>query len=170
MNRRINNHSFVLLDDYSYVLENPFVRHGLTPQGIVHAFTGITVGNWHPVTMLSHMLDCQLFGTEEGAGWHHTVNLALHAANTVLLFIALRRMTGTLWRSALAAALFGLHPLHVETVAWVSERKDSCRFALGRAEIEREPLRGELGTHEAGQKLLQTLNAGDDVDNLFVAA
>ena len=74
--------------------------------------------------MLSHMLDCQLFGVEEGAGWHHTVNLALHVANTVLLFIALRRMTGALWRSALVAALFGLHPLHVESVAWVSERKD----------------------------------------------
>ena len=74
--------------------------------------------------MLSHMLDCQLFGVAEGAGWHHMVNLALHAANTVLLFIALRRMTGAFWRSALVAALFGLHPLHVESVAWVSERKD----------------------------------------------
>lgn len=120
----VHSYPFVLLDDYSYVFENPCVRHGLTPRGIVHAFTGITVGNWHPVTMLSHMFDCQLFGTEEGAGWHHTVNLALHAANTVLLFIALRRMTGALWRSAMAAALFGLHPLHVESVAWVSERKD----------------------------------------------
>ena len=120
----VHSYPFVLLDDHGYVVENPYVRKGLTCEGIVHAFTGITVGNWHPVTMLSHMLDCQLFGVEQGAGWHHTVNLALHAANTVLLFIALRRMTGALWRSALVAALFGLHPLHVESVAWVSERKD----------------------------------------------
>ena len=120
----VHSYPFVLLDDHGYVVENPYVRNGLTCEGIVHAFTGITVGNWHPVTMLSHMLDCQLFGVEEGAGWHHMVNLALHAANTVLLFIALRRMTGALWRSALVAALFGLHPLHVESVAWVSERKD----------------------------------------------
>ena len=91
---------------------------------MVYAFTGITVGNWHPLTMLSHMLDCQLFGVEEGAGWHHVVNLALHAANTLLLFIVLGRMTGAFWRSALVAALFGLHPLHVESVAWISERKD----------------------------------------------
>ena len=120
----VHSYPFVLLDDHGYVVENPYVRNGLTCEGMVHAFTGITVGNWHPLTMLSHMLDCQLFGVEEGAGWHHVVNLALHAANTVLLFLALRWMTGALWRSALVAALFGLHPLHVESVAWVSERKD----------------------------------------------
>ncbi len=119
----VHTYPFVLLDDEGYVFGNPYVRNGLTYEDIVHAFTGITVGNWHPLTMLSHILDCQLFGAD-AAGWHHTVNLALHAANTVLLFIALRRMTGTLWRSALVAALFGLHPLHVESVAWVSERKD----------------------------------------------
>ena len=120
----VHSYPFVLLDDQGYVVQNPYVRKGLTREGFVHAFTGITVGNWHPLTMLSHMLDCQLFGVEERAGWHHVVNLALHAANTVLLFIALRRMTGALWRSALVAALFGLHPLHVESVAWISERKD----------------------------------------------
>ena len=121
----VHSYPFVLLDDCGYVAENPYVRKGLTCAGVEHAFTGITVGNWHPLTMLSHMLDCQLFGAEaKDAGWHHAVNVALHAANTVLLFIALRRMTGALWRSALVAALFGLHPLHVESVAWVSERKD----------------------------------------------
>ncbi len=120
----VHSYPFVLLDDSGYVFGNPYVCHGLTCEGILHALTGVTVGNWHPVTMLSHMLDCQFFGVEEGAGWHHLVNLALHAANTVLLFIALRRMTGAFWRSALVAALFGLHPLHVESVAWVSERKD----------------------------------------------
>jgi protein O-mannosyl-transferase len=115
----------VSLDDPGYVFENPYVRDGLTAKGITRAFTGVTVGNWHPLTMLSLMLDCQLFGgKEENAGWHHLVNLALHAANTLLLFLALRRMTGALWRSALVAALFGLHPLHVESVAWISERKD----------------------------------------------
>ena len=120
----VHSYPFVLLDDQGYVAHNPYVRNGLTCEGVSHAFLGITVGNWHPVTMLSHMLDCQLFGAEEGAGWHHIVNLALHAANTVLLFILLRWMTGALWRSALVAALFGLHPLHVESVAWISERKD----------------------------------------------
>jgi protein O-mannosyl-transferase len=83
----------------------------------------VVMANWHPLTILSHMLDCQLFGTDR-PGWHHLVNLALHAANTVLLFVVLRRMTGAVWRSALVAALFGLHPLHVESVAWISERKD----------------------------------------------
>jgi tetratricopeptide (TPR) repeat protein len=118
----VHSYPFLLLDDPGYVVDNPCVRRGLTREGLVYAFTGTTVGNWHPVTMLSHMLDCQFFGVE--AGWHHLVNLALHAANTLLLFIALRRMTGAFWRSALVAALFGLHPLHVESVAWVSERKD----------------------------------------------
>ncbi len=120
----VHTYPFLLLDDQGYVVQNPYVREGLTCAGLLHAFSGITVGNWHPLTMLSHMLDCQLFGVDAGAGWHHMVNLALHAANSVLLFLALRRMTGALWRSALVAALFGLHPLHVESVAWVSERKD----------------------------------------------
>ena len=120
----VHSYPFVSLDDYGYVVQNPHVRNGLTADGLFHAFAGTTVGNWHPVTMLSHMLDCQLFGVEEGAGRQHLVNVGLHAANTVLLFLALRRMTGALWRSALVAALFGLHPMHVESVAWVSERKN----------------------------------------------
>jgi protein O-mannosyl-transferase len=121
---RTHSYPFVELDDYTYVVNNPYVEDGLTAEGLAQAFTGSTGGNWHPLTMLSHMLDCQLFGVESGAGWHHTVNVALHAANTILLWIVLRRMTGAFWQSALVAALFGLHPLHVESVAWISERKD----------------------------------------------
>ncbi len=121
----VHSYPFVLLDDPGYVCENPQVRGGLTTAGISFAFTGVTVGNWHPLTMLSHMLDCQLYGVkDENAGAHHLTNLVLHAINTLLLFIALRRMTGAVWRSGLVAALFGLHPLHVESVAWISERKD----------------------------------------------
>ena len=121
----VHSYPFVLLDDPGYVCENPAVRGGLTGKGVVYAFTGATVGNWHPLTMISHMLDCQLYGAkDENAGGHHLTNLLLHAANTLLLFIALRRMTGAVWRSGFAAALFGLHPLHVESVAWISERKD----------------------------------------------
>jgi hypothetical protein len=121
----VHSYPWVLLDDHAYVFQNQHVRNGLTAEGIAHAFTGITVSNWHPLTMLSHMLDCQLFGaSDESAGAHHVVNLIFHAANTVLLFLALRRMTGAMWRSGLVAALFGLHPLHVESVAWIAERKD----------------------------------------------
>jgi len=86
------------------------------------ALTTGHAGNWHPLTWLSHMLDCQLFGVN--AGGHHLTSLLLHLANTLLLFGVLRRLTGALWRSALVAALFALHPLHVESVAWVAERKD----------------------------------------------
>jgi hypothetical protein len=121
----VHSYPFVLLDDPGYVCENPAVRDGLTAEGVGYAFTGVTVGNWHPLTMLSHMLDCQLYGSnDQNAGKHHLTSLALHVANTLLLFIALRRMTGAVWRSGFAAALFGLHPLHVESVAWISERKD----------------------------------------------
>jgi len=121
----VHSYPFVLLDDQSYVHENLVVRKGLTSEGVAYAFNHATVSNWHPLTMLSHMLDCQLFGGEDkNAGWHHLTNLFLHALNTLLLFIALRRMTGAVWRSGFVAALFGLHPLHVESVAWISERKD----------------------------------------------
>ena len=121
---------FLNFDDDRYVAENPLVQQGLTREGIVWAFTTIGISNWHPLTLLSHMLDCQLFGLNAGA--HHMVNVLFHAANAALLFLVLRRMTGALWRSALVAALFALHPLHVESVAWVSERKDvlSAFFAM----------------------------------------
>ncbi len=118
----VGGFDFVNYDDLDYVAQNPRVQAGLTWEGVAWAFRTGTVGNWHPVTWLSHMLDCQIFGLK--AGWHHLVNLLLHLVNTTLLFLLWRRMTGALWRSAFVAAVFALHPLHVESVAWVSERKD----------------------------------------------
>lgn len=119
----VNRHDFLQYDDQLYVFENPFVPGGLTWSGVQHAFTDLVAANWHPVTMLSHMLDVSLFGLENPWG-HHLVSLLLHAANAVLLFLWLRRVTQADWPSALVAALFAWHPLHVESVAWVSERKD----------------------------------------------
>jgi tetratricopeptide (TPR) repeat protein len=114
--------SFINYDDDVYVTNNPHVRAGLHEDGVAWAFTTTTASNWHPVTWLSHMLDVQLFGLD--AGKHHLVSLLLHAANTALLFLLLAQMTGAVWRSAFAAALFALHPLHVESFAWIAERKD----------------------------------------------
>jgi 4-amino-4-deoxy-L-arabinose transferase-like glycosyltransferase len=113
---------FVNYDDSDYVTENAHILSGLTRANVVWAFTTGHASNWHPVTWLSHMLDCQLFGTRAGA--QHLVSVGFHIANALLLLLLLRRITGALWRSALVAALFALHPLHVESVAWVSERKD----------------------------------------------
>jgi len=113
---------FTDYDDPQYVFKNPQVLHGLSWPGVVWAFGHFHSGNWHPLTWLSHMLDVQMFGVR--AGWHHAMNGVFHAANTVLLFLWLKRLTGFRWRSAVVAALFGLHPLHVESVAWISERKD----------------------------------------------
>ena len=98
------------------------VARGLSLKGVEWAFTHIVVSNWHPLTMLSHMLDCQLYGLN--AGGHHLTNVLLHTATAILLFLVLRRMTGFLWRSAFVAAVFAIHPLRVESVAWVAERKD----------------------------------------------
>lgn len=119
---QVGSHKFINLDDDVYVYNNPAVLAGLTTQGFKWAFTAFQSANWHPLTWLSHMLDVQLFGLN--AGRHLYTNLAFHILNTLLLFLALRRMTGAIWRSALVAALFAVHPLHVESVAWVSERKD----------------------------------------------
>jgi len=113
---------FVRFDDPTYVTENPHVATGLTWSAVRWAFTSGYGANWHPITWLSHMLDIQLYGFEAGA--HHITSLLVHSATTVLLFGALFRMTGAVWRSAVVAALFGLHPIHVESVAWVAERKD----------------------------------------------
>jgi hypothetical protein len=104
------------------VYENPVVEKGLSVQAVGWAFTHAQVSNWIPLTTLSHMLDCQIFGLH--AGGHHLVNVLLHAATAVLLFLVLRQMTGSLWRSAFVAAVFAVHPLRAESVAWVSERKD----------------------------------------------
>jgi tetratricopeptide (TPR) repeat protein len=119
---RIWTHEFIDMDDYHYIVRNPAVAAGLTWRGVVWAFTTGHAANWHPVTWLSHMLDVELFGLRPGA--HHVVNVLLHVVSTLLLFGVLRRMTGKLERSAVVAALFALHPLHVESVAWASERKD----------------------------------------------
>lgn len=115
-------YDFISYDDPLYILQNEVVRQGLTWAGIKWAFTTASLSMWHPLTLLSHMLDVELFGLRPGL--HHFVNVLLHATNAVLLFIVLRTMTGTTWRSALVAALFALHPLRAESVAWVSERKD----------------------------------------------
>ena len=120
------HHGFVEYDDQQYVTENPRVQAGLTWAGLAWAF-GFHAGNWHPLAWLSHMLDCQLYGAR--AGGHHLTNVLLHVASTLLLFSVLNRMTSRMWRSAAVAALFAWHPLHVESVAWVAERKDVlCAF------------------------------------------
>src|SRR5262245_34421600 len=115
-------HDFVNFDDHVYVYENPSVIRGLSTEGIIDAFTHTHARNWHPLTTLSHMLDCQLYGLS--ASGHHLTNVLLHTISVLLLFLVLKQMTAALWQSALVAALFAIHPLHVESVAWVAERKD----------------------------------------------
>jgi tetratricopeptide (TPR) repeat protein len=141
------SHDFVNYDDTLYVTDNFHVQAGLNWEGVKWAFRNPVASNWHPLTVLSHMLDCQLFGVKPWG--HHLTSVLLHAINTVLVFLLLRRLTGAIWRSWLVAALFGLHPLHVESVAWVAERKDvlsTCfgliallfyaRYALKRSRVE----------------------------------
>lgn len=118
----VRNYPFVNYDDSDYVTGNAHVLAGWTSEGIRWAFTTFHAANWHPLTWLSLMLDVQLFGV--GPGAHHAVSLAIHTAGAAILFAALRLMTASRWASALVAALFALHPLHVESVAWISERKD----------------------------------------------
>jgi protein O-mannosyl-transferase len=119
---QVNQCDFVDFDDPSYVTENFHIQHGITTEAIRWAFTTGHSSNWHPVTWISHMLDVELFGLKPR--WHHLTNLLFHIANTLLLFFVFRRMTKATWQSAFVAALFALHPLHVESVAWVAERKD----------------------------------------------
>jgi tetratricopeptide (TPR) repeat protein len=116
------HHAFVDYDDPTYVTENFQIRRGLTWGGIYWAFTQFHSSNWHPLTSISHMLDVQCFGLNPSA--HHAVNLFLHATNSLLCFVILWQLTGAIWRSAVVAAFFAVHPLHVESVAWISERKD----------------------------------------------
>jgi tetratricopeptide (TPR) repeat protein len=115
-------HDFVNFDDHVYVYDNPAIARGLTADGLISAVTQFHARNWHPLTTISHMLDCQLFGLK--AGGHHFTNALLHSIAVMLLFLVLNQMTGALWQSAFVASLFAIHPLHVESVAWVSERKD----------------------------------------------
>jgi len=116
------HHQFVNYDDDDYVVKNSQVSRGLTPEGIGWAFTHVHSSNWHPLTWISHMLDCQFFGLNPAG--HHLTNVVFHTITALLLFIVLRQMTGAAWPSAFVAAVFAIHPLRVESVAWVSERKD----------------------------------------------
>ena len=113
---------FINYDDPDYVSGNPRVQSGLTLENLAWAGQSFHASNWHPLTWLSHMLDCQLYGLKPWG--HHLTSVLLHLANTLLLFGLWQRLTGAVWRSALVAALFALHPLHVESVAWIAERKD----------------------------------------------
>jgi Flp pilus assembly protein TadD len=119
---QVNQHEFVSFDDGLYVVDNPMVRAGITKDGIRWAFGFTDIAYWHPLTWVSHMLDCQLFGLDSGK--HHLVNLILHIANSLLLFFVFVRMTGKSGPSLFIAALFAVHPLNVESVAWVAERKN----------------------------------------------
>jgi protein O-mannosyl-transferase len=116
------SHGFINYDDDKYVYNNPFVVNGFGVREIAWAFTTNYACNWHSLTWLSHMLDCQVYGLVPGG--HHLTNILLHAATAIILFLTLRRMTGDFWPSAFVAAVFAIHPLHVESVAWVAERKD----------------------------------------------
>ena len=113
---------FINCDDPEYVSDNLHVQEGLNWEGVKWAFLNPVSANWHPVTVMSHMLDCQLFGLKPWG--HHLINVLFHALNAVMVFALLRQLTGAMWRSLLVAALFAVHPLRVESVAWVAERKD----------------------------------------------
>src|SRR5437762_4482942 len=126
---QVIGHRFITFDDLSYIEENPMVNRGVTLAGLGWAFTTFHSENWHPLTWIAHMIDSQLFGTI--AGGHLLVNALIHAANTLLVFWFLLRTTHARWSSALVAALFALHPLHVESVAWAAERKDTLSTFFG---------------------------------------
>ena len=122
---QVRGHEFVSYDDLRYVKK--FEKEGLTLKSIIESFTTLHASNWHPLTWLSHIVDIQLYGMNSGA--HHLVNVFFHIINSLLLFLVFRKMTGKLWQSSFVAALFAIHPLHVESVAWVAERKDVlCTF------------------------------------------
>jgi len=113
---------FIILDDWDYTVQNPIVQRGIRWDALKAAFGTFHSSNWHPLTWISHMLDVQLFGFAPGP--HHLTNLLFHAANSMLLFLLLKSLTGAFWRGSFVAALFALHPMHVESVAWIAERKD----------------------------------------------
>src|SRR5688572_25207315 len=117
----VKNADFVKLDDPVYIVNNPIVEEGLTGKNIKWAFSTFYFSNWHPLTWLSYLADSELFGVNARA--FHLVNLCFHVGNTLLLFLLLWRLTGAIWASGIVAAFFGCHPLHVESVAWISERK-----------------------------------------------
>lgn len=125
----LSNDFIINYDDHSYVTGNPSVKAGLTDGGLTWAFTAVHSYNWHPLTWVSHMLDVQIFGLNPMG--HHLVNILFHIANTLLLFRILKKMTAAYWRSLLVAAIFAVHPLHVESVAWIAERKDVLSTFFG---------------------------------------
>ena len=131
----VRQNRFLNWDDQSYVTQNDYVQGGLTKAGIVWAFTSSHSANWHPLTWISHMVDVALFGMNPTG--HHTTNLLLHAVNAALLFLLVHTLTGSVWRSALVAALFAFHPLRVESVAWVAERKDVLSTFFGLLSLRR---------------------------------
>jgi len=118
----IVHNGFVNYDDNQYVFNNPNVKGGITQRSIIWAFTNLNISYWHPLTWLSHMLDCEIYGLRPLG--HHITSILIHIINSALLFLLLSKMTGTVWRSGFVAAAFALHPVHVESVAWVAERKD----------------------------------------------
>src|SRR5436190_19559463 len=126
---QVMGHQFITLDDDSYIKENPVVNRGVTLAGLAWAFTTFHQANWHPLTWIAHMIDSQLFGMI--AGGHLLVNALIHVANTLLVFWLLLRTTHARWSSALVAALFAFHPMHVESVAWAAERKDTLSTFFG---------------------------------------
>src|SRR5579863_1579796 len=119
---QVRNFAFLTYDDGEFIVNNPHIRGGLTLSSIRWAFQTGYAANWFPLTWLSYMLGVNLYGLDPG--WHHLTNVFLHACNSILLFVVVRRMTGARWRSAFVAAVFALHPLHVEAVAWVAERRE----------------------------------------------
>jgi tetratricopeptide (TPR) repeat protein len=126
---QVIHYDFVSLDDTVYVTANRHVKSGISPEGFLWSFRTTDCGNWHPLTWLSHMVDVESYGLH--AGSHHLTNVLFHTVNTLLLFFLLRSMTGALWSSVFVAAFFALHPLHVESVAWISERKDVLSTFFG---------------------------------------
>ena len=126
---QIRTHDFIGYDDDKYVTENRYVSQGLSKESVIWAFRSTHASNWHPITWLSHMLDVELFGMNAGA--HHLTNLLFHILNSLLLFIVFRKMTAHVWQSGIVALLFAIHPLHVESVAWVAERKDVVSTFFG---------------------------------------
>ncbi|MFP4475998.1 MAG: tetratricopeptide repeat protein [Desulfatibacillaceae bacterium] len=126
---QVAGHDFVSWDDPKYVSDNTFVQQGLSFQTVKRSFHNFQASNWHPLTWISHILDYDIYGLN--AGGHHVTNVVLHLLATIFLFLALRRMTGATFRSAFVAALFAVHPMHVESVAWVSERKDVLSMCFG---------------------------------------
>jgi tetratricopeptide (TPR) repeat protein len=164
----ITHHGFTNFDDDGYITGNSHVKSGLTWSGMVWAFENTETTNWHPLTWISHMMDCQLYGLNPGG--HHLTNLLFHIANTLLLFLLLNELTGALWRSAFVAALFAWHPLHVESVAWAAERKDVLsaffwmltlmaytRYAQKRSRVEGRGSRADI-TVQALDSRLSTLD------------